>query len=107
MSGKIIVNIIGSAASVLPRRSYEFEARPGMTLRDVLALLSCDAGPGFRDKVYDRESGKMNEYLAVFINSREARSLAGPETVLEPGDVITIMPPMAGGCSSAQPPRRC
>jgi molybdopterin converting factor small subunit len=94
---KIKVNVIGSAASVLPRRTYEIDARPGLTLRDVLVLLSRDAGPGFREKVYDPSGGKMNEYFTVFVNSREARSLAGLDTILQPGDVITMMPPMAGG----------
>jgi molybdopterin synthase sulfur carrier subunit len=103
MSGKIKVNVIGSAATVLPQRLYELEARPGLTLRDVILWLSREGGPGFREKVYDRETGKMNGYMTVFVNSREARSLKGPDTVLEPGDVVTIMPPMAGGCGNARP----
>jgi molybdopterin converting factor small subunit len=74
-----------------------------MTLRDLLVELSRDAGPGFREKVYDREAGKMNEDLLVFVNAREARSLGGPDSRLEPGDVVTIMPPMAGGCGNARP----
>jgi molybdopterin converting factor small subunit len=44
----------------------------------------------------------MNEYLAVFVNSRDARSLEGPDTVLTAGDVVTILPPMAGGCAFAR-----
>jgi molybdopterin synthase sulfur carrier subunit len=103
MAGKIKVDVIGSAATVLPRRAYEVDAQPGMTLRDLLFQLSREGGPGFGEKVYDRGTGKMNEYLTVFVNSREARSLEGLDTVLEPGDVVTIMPPMAGGCGSARP----
>jgi len=102
MSAKITVNVIGSAASVLPRRSYEVEPRPGMTLRDLLAELSRNGGPGFREKVYDPGTEKMNEYVTVFVNSREARTLRGPDSRLEPGDVVTIMPPMAGGCEIAR-----
>ena len=75
---KIKIEIIGAAAEVFGRRSCEMDARPEMTLRDLLAGLARDAGPGFREKVYDRETGKMNEHLSVFVNSREARSLRGP-----------------------------
>jgi sulfur-carrier protein len=100
---KIKVDIIGAAAEVFGRRSCEIGARPGMTIRDLLTELARDAGPGFREKVYDRETDKMNEHLTVFVNSREARSLRGPDTILERGDVVTIMPPMAGGCESARP----
>jgi molybdopterin synthase sulfur carrier subunit len=47
--------------------------------------------------IYDAGSGRVNEHIAVFVNSREIRSLDGPDTKLEDGDVITILPPMAGG----------
>ena len=100
---KIKVNVIGSAATVLSRRSYEVDARPDMTLRDLLAGLSREGGPGFREKIYDPATDKMNEHVTVFVNSREARSLGGPDSRLEPGDVVTIMPPMAGGCRNARP----
>ncbi len=97
MAGKIKVNIIGAAATVFDRKSCEVDARPGMKLRDLLARLSESAGPGYKEKVYDRDTGKMNEYLAVFVNTREARALQGIDTALKAGDVVTIMPPMAGG----------
>jgi molybdopterin synthase sulfur carrier subunit len=102
MSGTIKVNIVGSAASIFGRRSYEMDARKGMTLRDLLTRLSLDTGPGYAENVYDRVTGRMNEHISVFVNSREARSLRGPDTPLEPGDVVTIMPPMAGGCGNAR-----
>jgi molybdopterin converting factor small subunit len=101
MPGKIKVNIVGSAATVFGRRSFEIDARPGMTLRDLLVQLSLEGRPDFRENVYDRDTGKMNEYVTMFVNSREARSLQGPDTPLMPGDVVTIMPPMAGGCENA------
>jgi sulfur-carrier protein len=100
--GKIRIEIIGAAAEVFRHRSCEMDVKPGMTLRDLLAGLARDAGPGFGEKVYDTETGKMNEHLSVFVNSREARSLGGPDAPLGPGDVVTIMPPMAGGCESAR-----
>ena len=103
MADKIKVNVIGSAANVLPRRSCEVEPRPDMTLRDLLVELSREGGPGFREKVYDPETEKLNEYVTVFVNAREARTLRGPDSRLEPGDVVTIMPPMAGGCGNARP----
>jgi molybdopterin converting factor small subunit len=100
--GKVKIDIIGAATEVFGCRSCEVDVKPEMTLRDLLAALARDAGPGFKEKVYDRETGKMNEHLPVFVNSREARSLHGLDTPLEPGDVVTIMPPMAGGCGNAR-----
>ncbi len=43
------------------------------------------------------KSGRMNEHIAAFVNSREIRSLEGLDTKLKDGDIITILPPMAGG----------
>jgi molybdopterin converting factor small subunit len=74
-----------------------------MTLRDLLVDMSGDAGPGFGEKVYDRGTGRMNEHISIFVNSRESRSLRGPDTPLKPDDMVTIMPPMAGGCGNASP----
>jgi molybdopterin converting factor small subunit len=102
MSDEIKVDIIGSAATVFGHRSYEIGAWPEMTVRDLLAELSRDAGPDFGEKVYDTETGRMNEHLSVFVGSREIRSLSGPDTPLQPGEVITIMLPMAGGCGNAR-----
>lgn len=96
-SGIIKVNVIGSAATVLEKKNYEIDARPGLKLRDLLDQLSRNAGPDYKGKIYDRDTGKMNEYLAVFINAREARVLQGEDTPLKAGDVVTILPPMAGG----------
>ncbi len=103
MSGKISVNIVGSAATVFNRKSFEVDARPGMTLRDLLAGLAAGAGPDYGAKAYDPATGRVNEHLVVFVNAREARMLRGPDTALQPGDVVTIMPPMAGGSPGACP----
>lgn len=97
MPGIIKVVIVGYAATIFDRKSFEIEASPGMKLRDLFITLSKSAGTGFREAVYDKSADRMNEYLTAFINSREARSLSGLDTVLKAGDVVTIMPPMAGG----------
>jgi molybdopterin converting factor small subunit len=70
-----------------------------MTLRDLLAVLSEGAGQAYWKAIYDKVADRMNEYLTVFVNSREVRSLRGLDTILEQVDVVTIMPPMAGGAA--------
>ncbi|CAJ37227.1 ThiS/MoaD sulfur transfer protein [Methanocella arvoryzae MRE50] len=82
---------------MLDRKSLEFQFRPGMTMRDLFAELSQFGRQGFEKAIYDPRTGRMNEYLAVFVNSREIRSLDGLDTRLTGGDTVTIMPPMAGG----------
>lgn len=93
----VSVDIVGYARSLFDRSSYSFDARPGLTLKRLLEELSKMARPDFRKRIYDVTTGKMNEHIAVFVNAREARSLKGLDTELNDGDVVTILPPMAGG----------
>ncbi len=91
------VDLVGSARDLFDRPSYLFDVRRGMTVGDLLRELSRHAGPDYSAKIYDIASGKVNEYIVIFVNSREIRALEGPDTRLKDGDVITILPPMAGG----------
>jgi sulfur-carrier protein len=43
------------------------------------------------------ETGKLRRHLNVFVNSDNMRDLDGVDTVLAPGDVITILPAVSGG----------
>ncbi|HTY91926.1 MAG TPA: MoaD/ThiS family protein [Methanocella sp.] len=93
----VCVDIIGHARSLFGCSRYAFEAKPGFTLKGLMEELSKLARPDFRKSIYDVATGKMNEHIAVFVNAREARSLKGLDTELRDGDVVTILPPMAGG----------
>ncbi len=93
----VTVKIVGYAKRLFDRPEYCFEHKPDMTVKDVFVLLSGHAGPDFSGVIYDVKNELMNENIVVFVNSREIRSLCGTATTLRDGDVITIMPPMAGG----------
>ena len=43
------------------------------------------------------ETGKLRRHLNVFVNSDNVRDLDGVDTVLSPGDVLTILPAVSGG----------
>jgi molybdopterin synthase sulfur carrier subunit len=93
----VTVDIVGHARDMFDRPFQAMDFKPGMVLRDVLIALSAHGKGDFRRAVYDASRNRLNEYVAVFVNSKEARALDGLETVLKDGDVITILPPMAGG----------
>lgn len=53
--------------------------------------------PGFSDRVLD-ESGEVRRFVNVFVNGEDIRFLSGLDTSLKPGDELSIVPAMAGGC---------
>jgi molybdopterin converting factor small subunit len=43
------------------------------------------------------ETGTVRRHLNVFVNSDNVRDLSGVDTVLAPGDVVTVLPAVSGG----------
>ena len=43
------------------------------------------------------ETGAVRRHLNVFINADNVRDREGIETMLTPGDVVTILPAVSGG----------
>ena len=43
------------------------------------------------------ETGKVRRHINVFVNSDNVRDLAGLDTALASGDVVSILPAVSGG----------
>ena len=43
------------------------------------------------------ETGTVRRHLNVFVNADNVRDLDGVETMLKPGDVLTVLPAVSGG----------
>ncbi len=43
------------------------------------------------------ETGAVRRHLNVFVNADNVRDLNGIDTLLAPGDVVTILPAVSGG----------
>jgi molybdopterin converting factor small subunit len=65
------------------------------TVRDALAHLEQYESALYRN-VCD-ETGALRRHLNVFVNADNVRDLAGVETQLSPGDVLTILPAVSEG----------
>jgi molybdopterin converting factor small subunit len=52
--------------------------------------------PGVKAHLYNAD-GTIKRYINIFVNGKDIRNLAGPETVVEDRDEIYIVPAMAGG----------
>lgn len=70
------------------------EANPG-SLRQILDEL-IQKFPGLSDQLLS-EDGSLHRFVNVYINDEDVRYLQGVETDAADGDVVAILPAVAGG----------
>lgn len=70
----------------------------GRTVNEVLQDLEARF-PGFRALISD-EKGAIPAHINIYVNNREITSLDGPETELQDGDTVAVIPAIAGGADS-------
>jgi molybdopterin synthase sulfur carrier subunit len=52
--------------------------------------------PGFANQIMDK-SGELHRFVNIYLNDEDVRYLKGKETPLKDGDVVSILPALAGG----------
>ena len=72
----------------------EVSLEPG-PLGEVLAALDA-AHPGFSGRLFD-ESGELRRFVNVFVADEDIRFLDGIATAVDDGQVVSIVPAVAGG----------
>ena len=65
------------------------------TLRDLIVALERQY-PGMKERLCD-DSGQVRRFINVFVNDEDVRFLDGQNTKFKDGDVISIVPAVAGG----------
>jgi len=82
----ILQKVAGGAKSV---------KEEGKSIREVFENLD-KHHPGFGSRLFDNE-GNLNHFIMVYVNNEDIRLQSGMQTELKDGDVITLLPAMAGG----------
>ncbi|HEY3942861.1 MAG TPA: MoaD/ThiS family protein [Acidimicrobiales bacterium] len=67
----------------------------GATVGEVLKALDV-AHPGFGERLFDDDGG-LRRFVNVFLADEDVRFLEGLSTPVEPGQVLSIVPAVAGG----------
>lgn len=52
--------------------------------------------PGVRAQLYG-DDGKLHRFVNVYLNDEDIRYIQGPDTAVKNGDVLDILPALAGG----------
>jgi molybdopterin converting factor small subunit len=67
----------------------------GATLQELFVDLD-SRYEGLRGRLVS-DDGSLNRFVNVYLNDEDVRFLGGAETPLSDGDVVTILPAVAGG----------
>jgi sulfur-carrier protein len=70
-------------------------AAEGSTLRELITNVDA-RHPGFAGQLLD-PTGEQRSFVNIYVNDEDVRYLNGLETPVEKGDVISILPAVAGG----------
>ncbi|MEJ7619487.1 MAG: ubiquitin-like small modifier protein 1 [Aquificaceae bacterium] len=65
------------------------------TIREAIEKLE-EAYPGFKERLVD-EQGEVRRFVNLYLNDEDIRFLKGLDTELKDGDVLSIVPAIAGG----------
>jgi sulfur-carrier protein len=68
----------------------------GDTVREVLRNLK-DTHPELAQQLWDEEADCLRQYLNVFLNKKNIRSLQGTDTPVSDSDVLSVIPAIVGG----------
>ena len=67
----------------------------GATVGELLANLNA-AHPGFMDQI-TTEDGKLHRFVNIYLNDEDIRYLGALDTPVQDGDILSILPAVAGG----------
>ncbi|AKL72576.1 MAG: MoaD/ThiS family protein [Actinobacteria bacterium] len=67
----------------------------GATVAELLAALNA-AHPGFGERISEPD-GSLRRFVNIFVAEEDIRFLEGIDTPVAPGEVVSIVPAVAGG----------
>ena len=92
----VTVHTMFDLARIMGGHSAEVSVGPGATVRTVLEALIA-AHDGLRSRLFDPRTGDLLSYLFIEMNGRDIRALQGLETLVQNGDALSVLIPVAGG----------
>lgn len=94
---KVMVKFIGPFCYLMGVREIELEAAEDLTLKQLLYLLDVRLGRVFSENI--TEQIETNDKLRdlIHINGKTTVKNKGLDIELKDGDIVSFLPPMAGG----------
>jgi molybdopterin converting factor small subunit len=91
--GTITLRLFGSLRHAVGSREIELPCTKP-TLREALEEFTASHTPGVSGMIFDKQ-GNLWSSLILLLNEEPAAD--GPQTRVKPGDVVSVLMPLAGG----------
>ena len=91
---KLKIKFLKPFSDSIGKSDFEIEFN-GVTLKDFLKLL-IDTYPNLKKELYTK-SGKLTEYINIFVNDKPISALNGINTKLKNDDELFFFLPVSGG----------
>ncbi len=88
----IDVRVTATLQNLVGAKSVEGD---GATVGELLSDLE-SRYPGFRDQI-SGDDGKLHRFVNIYLNDEDIRYLQSLDTPVKEGDVVSILPALAGG----------
>jgi len=92
---RLIRVLLAGQLQDLTRGAREVELDSARDLRSMVAKLD-SSFPGLGRRIVD-DQGRIRTYVNVFVNKENSRELQEENTRLSDGDVVHVLPSVAGG----------
>ncbi len=95
----IQVNVTATLRNLVGAKSVEASGR---TVAELLDNLDAKY-PGFKSQISD-QNGSLHRFVNIYLNDEDIRYLSALNTQLADGDIVSILPALAGGADVGQDP---
>ncbi|MFY1111802.1 MAG: MoaD/ThiS family protein [Methanosarcinaceae archaeon] len=93
---KVRVKFLATIRQITGEPEIELEIHPGDSVEAALQALQARYGKTFKEATTGTTAGGIPK-VRFLVNGRNTDFLEGPETKLKDGDVMVLIPPVAGG----------
>lgn len=93
----VTVKVLGPLIKIVGDSTFTLELAPGTTIREMLDQVFEIYGEPMESEVMNSDGTELAPYYKILVNGRNSKLMHYMDTVLENGQVVHIMPPVAGG----------
>lgn len=93
----VTVKVMGPLINLVGASTFDMTLPEGSTLWELLEVLFQQYGEALRQEVMNPQGTDLAPYYKLLVNGRNSKLMDYLDTKLEAGQLVHVMPPIAGG----------